>query len=358
MLVVGSAATATDDLDRTTEPEQVETAQGAPIDRGHVILNGQYLPPPYVVGRRGDDLLINEQLVAKDWLGQRLRRWSRQPRIDPDEEPTAEREASPEKSCRRQDKRMARKLARVEAWLCDGGMLIFADDERIRCVDGDMALVVLDILLSDAASEDKVASLLAEGVAGIRPRQWTRIVESLEPTSDGIEEETSPMAETDGVAEENPARREQVLLAEVFRSEPVRYGFTVLAMGLGVIALGSLLTYRPQGRARWRDVDTSGEGVPLVVRSVVLLALLGLFDLALTVAAQQTGGFLELNPLGSRLQDPALLAAFKITTLLGACLILLALRRYRAAQIAAWWLCLICTIVTFRWLTYNAMFFA
>jgi hypothetical protein len=128
-------------------------------------------------------------------------------------------------------------------------------------------------------------------------------------------------------------------------------------MGLVVTACGTLLNYRPKSRSRWTEVDTTGEGVSIVVRTVALLVVLGIFDLGCTLVAQQAGGFTELNPLGSRLvTNPILLTAFKMTTLLGACAILVALRRYRGAQVAAWWMCLICTVLTFRWLTYNSMF--
>ena len=95
----------------------------------------------------------------------------------------------------------------------------------------------------------------------------------------------------------------------------------------------------------------------MVIPNVVLLVLLGVLDLAFTLAAEQGGGFLELNPLGSRLAaSPVVLAAFKIASLLGACFILVMLRKYRGAQVASWWLCLVCTILTFRWLTYNSIF--
>jgi hypothetical protein len=42
--------------------------------------------------------------------------------------------------------------------------------------------------------------------------------------------------------------------------------------------------------------------------------------------------------------------------LLTACSILLALRRYRGAQVASWWLCLLGAMLMFRWLTYNSLF--
>jgi hypothetical protein len=32
------------------------------------------------------------------------------------------------------------------------------------------------------------------------------------------------------------------------------------------------------------------------------------------------------------------------------------LRRHYIARLAAWWLCLACTILTFRWLMFNSMF--
>jgi hypothetical protein len=132
---------------------------------------------------------------------------------------------------------------------------------------------------------------------------------------------------------------------------------TLLAMGLVVVAFGNLLNLHPKQGARWREVDQNGDGVGMVQRNVTLLILMGLFDLACTVAAQQAGGFLELNPLGTQMAaDPLTLAAFKITTLVLSCGILLTLRRYRGAQAASWWMCLVVTVVALRWLTYNSMF--
>ena len=95
----------------------------------------------------------------------------------------------------------------------------------------------------------------------------------------------------------------------------------------------------------------------MVIRNVVLVAVLSFFDLGCTLLAQGSIGFVEINPLGSELLDsPALLAGFKLTSLLVGCAILLALRRYRGAQVASWWLCLVCTILTFRWATYGTLF--
>jgi hypothetical protein len=64
----------------------------------------------------------------------------------------------------------------------------------------------------------------------------------------------------------------------------------------------------------------------------------------------------ELNPFGSKLiESPSLLALFKITATGMAIGLLFSLRKYRRAQVAAWWACLILTILAFRWLTFNSM---
>jgi hypothetical protein len=369
VLVAGAAAMAMGDVDTGSEPEPeaepVETVRGEPVDHGFVILGGEYLPPPYVVSREGDDLLVNDRLVAKDWFAAPRPRFGWGPGMGPPMGPPMGPQMGP--GFRRgfppgrggPGRNGKRSLARVEQRLDHGAMLISLEERTVAFVDEESAIEILEILLSGASNETKAQSLVDQGIWAAPPSLWPRLVECFQPTPELKARAIPLITETHRVTQENEARHEQLMLASVFRSKPVSYAVTVVAMGLGVIALGSLLSYRPDGKARWRDMDTNGEGVPMVVRNVVLLVLLGLFDLALTVLAQQTGGFLELNPLGSELaESPALLAGFKVTTLLAACLILLMLRRYRAAQAASWWLCLICTVLTFRWLTYNSMFLA
>ena len=54
--------------------------------------------------------------------------------------------------------------------------------------------------------------------------------------------------------------------------------------------------------------------------------------------------------------SPTMLYAGGVVLVAIAVGVLLALRQYRGAQVASWWLCLVCTILAFRWATYSSMF--
>ena len=87
------------------------------------------------------------------------------------------------------------------------------------------------------------------------------------------------------------------------------------------------------------------------------VAVLSALDLIWTILASQAGRMREMNPFGSGLiEDPLLLIAFKVGMIGAAIAMLFVLRRHRQAQVGAWWACLICTLLTVRWLTFNSMF--
>ena len=323
-----------------TEIAQVEVLEGRPIDDGFLIVKGEYVPPPYIVKRQGDQLLINDHFVPVKPGGRggrkgKFKRSSRGPR----------------------EQSRSSTLARFERQFDASGLLIVLDDKTAKWIEPEKAIWILDVLLSDAASTSKVESLVEEGVSWIGSEQWAAIVETFKPTTELVDR-VRPLAEELGKqAAENEASSERFMSRSLLSSASARYAVTLVAMGLVVAALGNLLNCHPTRGVRWRDVDGNGDGIGMVKRNVALLILLGVFDLGCTSVAEQAGGFLELNPLGNRMAgEPLALAAFKITTLIVACGILLTLRKYRGAQAASWWMCLVVTVVAFRWLTYNSMF--
>ena len=431
-----------------------ETIQEGPIDSGYVILDGRYLPPPYVLQKRDSDLWINDQLAISGWFkrrnsggpawgnggpgsrgpggfpGSRPRPESASPGPEgpdgppangrgpdgppPDEERSREPgqsedgppgprpdETSPDRP-RRGDEGAANRpprgaggfggfrpggrggpgvwgrgmgagrgnwaaapnnfwgkfaLGQLAASLRDNGTIIAGEGLRGATLPADDTAVIVVVLLSDRDEAEKLNLVLAETGNQMDEASWQHFAATFVP-SDALLERMGPEIEkARRIIEENDASHRAAVAALFWSSKPVKYVVTLIAMGLVVAACGTLLNYRPKARTRWAEIDDSGDGIPIVVRSVVLLILLGIFDLAATLIAQKAGGFVELNPLGDQLiGNPLLLTVFKMTSLLMACAILYVLRRYRGAQTAAWWMCLLCTVLTFRWLTYGSMF--
>ena len=132
------------------------------------------------------------------------------------------------------------------------------------------------------------------------------------------------------------------------------YPLTVFGMVLVVIAFGNLLSNEA-------PLDIQSSESPVMERRVkiflMLIAAFSVLDLIWTLLASRANALTELNPIGAQLiTNPIGLLAFKALVTLGAIGILFALRSHRVAQRGAWWACLICTLLTVRWLTFNSMF--
>jgi hypothetical protein len=248
-------------------------------------------------------------------------------------------------------------LARVEQQLQNDGLLIVSTNEQATLIPSHLALDVLEVLSSKASLEDDMASLAELEVWGwLKPEQWARIVRTHRTNAEFSRRANLLIDSYRGGREEFHSPQNEHPRSTFASSKAMWYGTTVAPMMLAVIAIGSLLAGPPSSGC-WSESSDVIEDRKLVVRNVVLLALLSGFDLALTLFAQRTGSLFELNPLGSHLMaDPVALIAFKLSTLTIVCIILLSLRRYRGAQIASWWTCLICTVLTFRWVTFNSLF--
>jgi hypothetical protein len=318
--------------------ESPEIEQGQPIHSGVVLLDGRYLPLPYVVGHREDEVYINGHPVPAESL-----RGGR----------TGRRRARGRGEGARQRNAAA---AGVERRLMSNSLLIEWESAVIGFIPFEQGFPILDVLLSDGTKEAKVQALMESDMAGISSAQWERLVEDFQPNAELSERVLAFAAETDLLLQQHEAAHQKAVSSAPL-SPGLTYGINLTGILLAIFALGSLLTHRPRPDVRWREIDATDGGPPLVVRNIALIVLLGLFDLACTLIAERSGGFWEINPLAAQLiQSPAALVAFKIPLLVGSAAILLSLRRYHGAQIASWWLCLVCTVLTFRWATYNSMF--
>jgi hypothetical protein len=134
------------------------------------------------------------------------------------------------------------------------------------------------------------------------------------------------------------------------RLTSLAYPLTVGSMFLSVLAFGHLLGGRPHAGQQAVGVDASPEMLRALNWSLVFIALLSALDLGWTILAAQADQMLELNPIGSHLvEDPRHLIGFKVGAIVPSIGLLWLLRRYKRAQVAAWWACLILTLLALRW---------
>jgi hypothetical protein len=139
--------------------------------------------------------------------------------------------------------------------------------------------------------------------------------------------------------------------------ERLAYPLSVSGMVLSVLAIGHLLGGRPHAGKPTIGVDPSPEMIQAFNWSVTFAAAFSILDLVWTILATRTNiGVTELNPIGSQfIHDPRNLAGFKIGVTFSCLALLWLMRKHKRAQIAAWWLCLILTLVTCRWLLIDSL---
>jgi hypothetical protein len=128
------------------------------------------------------------------------------------------------------------------------------------------------------------------------------------------------------------------------------YPLTIVGMLLGVFALGHTL--------KWSSANPSGESATSFVKTALLLILaMSCLDLIWTALAGAAGQMKELNPMAvGIINSPTALIVFKSSVTLLACGILMFLRSQPKAQFATWWMCLVCVLLTFRWVVFQSLF--
>jgi hypothetical protein len=304
--------------------------QSRPINAGFVILAGHYFPPPYTVQWIDGGLCVNDVPVPIEGPAMPARRGARPLPPPPSRLPW-------------------RQIARLEHQLRCNGLLLSLDGESVMMLPPSEAVRIMEILAGDDAPEVKVEALAKAGYSNYSSGQWATLAESFQ-TSDELVNRVAGIKEA---LKNSPV----VAATTTAPSNTVACALTVSSMALTVFALGTILTHRPRRRQGWRGWSPSPTGCRLVVRCVALLILLSIFDLACTLLAVRSGGFWELNPVAEHLVgDVGTIILFKSTLIAGGAAILLAFRRYRFTQNAAWWVCVFHMVLILRWATYSSLF--
>jgi hypothetical protein len=135
------------------------------------------------------------------------------------------------------------------------------------------------------------------------------------------------------------------------------YPLTLIGMIVVVLAVGYLLAFNPSMAQFLPEQVRAAQLSKSVQYSVILIVVMSGLDLAWTILSSSVGLMNELNPVGSQLiNDPASLIKFKMVATLLAAGLFLGLRNFRSAQLASWWMCIVCTLVSARWLVFNSLY--
>jgi len=143
-------------------------------------------------------------------------------------------------------------------------------------------------------------------------------------------------------------------IAATARLEKLSYPLTIVGMLMGVYAFGHMLQWI--GRGLGGDNAGSQESQRFVVVALGLMFGMSLLDVLWTVLAGQAGAMRELNPIAAQFIDsPMKLALFKAAATAVGFSILYGWRHRGQIQHATWWMCLVCVLLTFRWVMFDSM---
>lgn len=295
--------------ERVLEPYQLD-----PLETGFVIVDGQFVEPPYQIEWDGNQLTLNGFAVSG-------RRGYRQG---------------------------------GEAWSdLEGDAVLVIDDGKLisYLVPSDERIAVIAHIASQnedlSEFQPLVDSLDSFPFVEDLLQRWERM---------DVSGESSQRAMDALLLVKEAEERNMLEVKAISRLNRFGYPLTMAGMVLAVVAFGHLLSNRPEGFSVSAAPNPTPQAMKAVSHSILYVVLLSTLDLVWTVLAWQAGQMTEMNPIASQfIHDPQQLVAFKsAATFLGAG-ILLVLRQHRSAQTASWWLCLVCTVLTFRWLTFNSM---
>jgi hypothetical protein len=326
----------------TTNAPPAERFQPAnePIQTGYLFVEGKYIAPPYTLGVTEGQLVINGEVAA----------------LPSNEFPRSSEDQEGRWGWRGRMPRQGQGRFLVRR------VRINLEQENIVVLFANQPPVILDLpeakyqffrtVLGAPSPRETSAGEMDWLPAEADRAQWRSWLEAYTPPSN-LRARAEP--EIRAVEEEKAASEAKA--AADRRLDTWHYPLTVAGMVLVVVALGHLLTARPGKGNAAANSEEASEARKAVVRSLVLILVLSGLDLVWTILVSSAGVMRELNPLGQRfIEDPAQLIGFKALLTLAAIGLLFGLRRFHAAQVGAWWACLICTLLIVRWLTFNSLF--
>lgn len=211
---------------------------------------------------------------------------------------------------------------------------------------------LLQVLCSANSSSQVSGQVPATLQTDSARRSWQQLVAEFEPDDEFVGRASQVVRHREEVFAANAAS----VRANLWRGK-IGFPLTVFAIVIVVLAFGHLLSTAPRSGGAEQNPLPLADARRTIIQSLLFFGLLSSVDLIWTLLAYQAGSMRELNPLGSRLiADPSQLILFKLSITAFAIGLLYWFHQAPLAQRASWWCCLILTLLTARWLTFQSMF--
>jgi hypothetical protein len=356
-------------LDRLTSSSPLRTDsrhnrpfRSEPVKGATLFINGEFVPSPFIVSTEGDRILVNGvEVVVDRHLISALQEIGSLDSLYSDSDPDNLEAANTDGDeiahvqATRAQKPGTRAIARALAELlsCPRSIdVLFAGQPVELMTLSNGGLELLTALLTRGEDRPQVDAFLNQ----LRPETDRDLFLNWILTFESTEEFAGIVGDFADFLNESEARNRRDIAA-VGRLRSMSYPMSLVGLLLSVVAFGHVVANKPPTRYTPAADDLTPEMRHMVNHSLLLVIALSLLDLIWTILASQANQMTELNPLGREfINNPALLGAFKfVLTGVGVGL-LYTLKKHRIAQTAAWWACMILTLLTMRWLTFNSMF--
>ena len=333
------------------------------VEDGVLFLNGQDMLPPFQIEAFVDRIYVNGSVydaVNPADSGQRTAE-SRQETDASSHEiageqrrrgawgDTENRRKSESGKNRSPGIRQARRLAES---LESGEIVVLFDGAPLVMMStGDYEHAFCSAMVEDPRTEDQVEQVAMLAGTAADADRWRLMARDLRLDPQTAELLQQRVDQIDAVEMENQRQNEAVLRLETFA-----YPLTLVGMLLGVFAFGHMLQWSGKGITAGAEDGGASEAARCVSVAVLLMFGMSMLDLLWTILAGQAGVMREVNPLAAAyISSPLQLAIFKVVATGLGLGILYAWRQREQIQQAAWWLCLVCVLLTFRWIMLDSM---
>jgi hypothetical protein len=306
------------------------------VGKGYVFIDGEYVPSPYEIHFADGELTIN---------GRRLT-------AQPPPRGFGGRGFGPRGGGGENSWRFM--AAELQGQLTNDGVMLSFAGQPLILLDNSTTYDLLKSMIATDGRSMRQVSVVERLPADFDKQVWEDWISNFK-----LPDDLRPRA----AALIDSYDRAQARAASDIRArkwlESLSYPLSISGMLLSVLAIGHLLGGRPHAGKPTFGSDASPEMIQALNWSLLFVVAFSALDLTWTLLAAGVNQMHELNPIGSHLIDnPRHLMGFKVGITLPCLGLLWLLRKHKRAQIAAWWICLVLTLVTVRWLLVNSMYAA